>query len=1523
MKKVFIFMSVFMLISAAFLSAEKVEITENSGKQLFEITNSNENSIELQFSLSGYDTEIVTQNGKEYQKISCQDEGSFTEFGKPDLPRITRLIALPNRGFASIEICNIEYEHRIGVEIYPFQIELDKTNHNTTQFNIDSEFYQKGEMFPPKIAEIGSPAILRDIRVANLTINPFQYNPQTKELHIIKNAEIKITYDEKIGENEKTNHRKISRFFEPLYESNILNYESGRDIEYQEPTYLFIYSDNSSVESDLQYLIDWKHQKGFNVIAANTSETGTTSYSIKNYIQNLYDTSENPPEFICLVGDASGSYSVPTSSYDGGEGDQYYALLEGGDILADAYVGRISFGSITEFETILSKIFNYEREPYLGNTDWYNKVSLVGDPSSSGQSCIMASKNIKEIINANTTGFSFDEIYSSPWVSQISSSLNNGVMYYNYRGWYDVSGWGSGDIYNLNNGFMLPVAVVLTCGTGDFANYTSLSEVFLRAGTVSVPKGAIASIATATITTHTCFNNCVSIGTAAGLFQDKIYNMGGALTRGKLSLYLNYPNNPNDWVNRFSYWNNLMGDPGMEIWTGVPKEMNITYDSQISVGTNLLEVTVETTGSQPIESAWVTALMGDDEIFSTGYTDEDGKIFLTIDAATSGTVNLTVTKHNFVPHLGSFEISQFDKFVNVYNFEIDDDNSEESSGNGNGIINPNENIELNVSLKNFGSLTANNVSATISTENEFVTISDATENFGDISSGDNTFSDDDFNLEIAENSLGGTEIILDVLISDNSDNQWNDKIFLVVEGPNIYANDYSIFDDNNGIWDPGESVELAVNLKNIGSVSANNLDGILRCEDESITLIDSLGTFGNISAGGESSNSGDLFECEANSQIIPGTQISFSILLTNADGYSNEIYFVIEIGEPSINDPLGPDEYGYYAYDDGDIEYDLAPTYSWIEIDPDYGGAGTNLSLYDNGDTGDIEIIDIPFTIFFYGRRYSEITVCSNGWIAPGESEQSSFMNWNIPSSLGPSPIIAPFWDDLSIGSGDVFYYFDEIAHYIVVEWSRVQNDYDNSEETFQVIIYDQDFYPTLTGDAEILFQYKTVNNVDQGNYYSSYVDHGEFATVGLENHSSTTGLEYTFSNSYPTAAKHLENNMAIFFTTNGANIVEPPVAEISQDNFQFTVLENDNDSQTLEISNSGEANLTYSISKYYQDTKDSGGPDDYGYQWIDSNEQNGPEYNWIDISDVGTQVSFANNDTGTDLIPIGFTFNFYGEDYTQFRINPNGWIGFGNDNSQYNNFSIPSSSAPKPALLTFWDDLNPENENPNGAPGGNVYYHSNAERLVVWFDDVVEWSNWNPDGIYNFQMILYPNGEILFQYNSMNGTTNSATIGIQNAGGSDGLQVAYNSNYVENNLAIRFKQILNWTNVSPQSGFITSGNTEIITISVASDELDLGDYLCNLILSTNDPNLSEVTISVNLSVVSDAVDYGDVDENGEIQAFDAALTLQYSAGLIEFEEWQILAGDVDGNEIVQAYDAALILQYSAGLIDEFPVEGK
>jgi hypothetical protein len=66
---------------------------------------------------------------------------------------------------------------------------------------------------------------------------------------------------------------------------------------------------------------------------------------------------------------------------------------------------------------------------------------------------------------------------------------------------------------------------------------------------------------------------------------------------------------------------------------------------------------------------------------------------------------------------------------------------------------------------------------------------------------------------------------------------------------------------------------------------------------------------------------------------------------------------------------------------------------------------------------------------------------------------------------------------------------------------------------------------------------------------------------------------------------------------------------------------------------------------------------------------------------------------------------------------------------------------------------------------------------------------------------------------------------------------------------------------------------------------------------------------------------YGDVSGDGEISAYDAALTAQAAVGLITLTAEQFTAADVDGSKDISAYDAALIAQRAVGLIEKFPVE--
>ena len=1448
----------FLIFSYTNVFSNWVEIEQNVNQQLFDHISYGKESITINFSLAGYDQESISVGGIEFQKILVSNEGDFVEVGKPDLPFFTRLIAIPDRGIPRLEILGYEETIISDIIVYPRQQLKSESQPNRNDFLLDENYYATGNIFPATICNLGEPAIMRDLRIVAVNINPFQYDPVSKELKVYTNIEIVIQTDGSGGENIKRGNTKISRSFEPIYRASILNYEStlSRDITYQDPSYLFICTNDGQVATNLEYLTDWKHQKGFQVDVHSVT-SGTSFSTIKAYIQNAYDNWENPPEYVCLLGDASGSYNIP-SGYSSGEGDQGYTRLDGTDILADVLIGRLSFESITQLQTIIYKILNYEKEPYMDQTNWYTKILLVADPSSSGTSCIDTKQHIKQIMTVYDPDYTFYECYSGSYSSAMTNYTNSGISYFNYRGYMGMSGFGNSQINALSNGFMLPVATFPTCASGSFVSGTARSEEFLRAGSPGSPKGAIAAFGTATTATHTCFNNIVDTGTYYGLFVDHIFNMGSALNRGKIALYNNYNQNQPNYVQNFSYWNNLMGDPGMEVWTGVPQELVTTYESQVALGTNNLVVSVEDQNGQPIEDAWATALLGDDDIFATGYSDANGEIILEIDAQITGNANLTVTKHDFIPHLGTFDVGEVDRFVNVFEYTIDDDNLGDSSGNDDGIVNPGEIIEFNISLQNTGNFSANGVTAILISENDFITITDNTENFGNIASGSSAYCSEDYDFAVNADVLGGAEILFELIIEDDMGNEWIDYISIPVEGANLYASDFNFPGQPNGVLEPGGTGNLVITLENLGTVGIIGVYGLLSTDHELISINDNEGYFGNITAGGTVSNSTNTFNISASSQIISGTQIIMNMQLYNTEGYDNTVTFTIEIGNVDSTDPLGPDAYGYYCFDSSDTAYSSSPVYNWIEIN----SIGTALPLNDNGNTGDVaDIANLPFIFQFYGEIYNSLTVCSNGWIAPGDTDNTSFMNWQIPGPQGPSPMIAAFWDDLE--TGDVYYYHDTVQNLFIIEWDDMENQHVPVEETFQIIIYDSGHYPTATGDNEIKIQYKVFNNVDTGSYPSN---HGQYCTIGIEDRTATRGLEYTYNNNYPNAATVLQDETAIKFTTLGGGTQEPPIMELSQTSFDFIVLPGNIESQVLEISNNGEANLVYSFSKNYELNLDrvirnNGGPDDYGYMWFDSDEIYGPIYNWRDITGIGTEVTFTHNDQGTNLIPIGFDFNFYGQDYSQFRINPNGWIGFGSDNTEWSNISIPDINAPHPAIMPFWDDLNP-------IEGGNVYYYSTSDSLVVWFDDVIHYVG-TYNGTYDFQMIIYATGEMLFQYRDVSGDLDTATIGIQNETADDGLQICYNSTYVQNGLAIRIIKTDDWLDVQPTTGLVASGETEIITLSASAEDMEGGNYYCDLMLNSNDPTASLVTIPVNMLIASsfpvidlsaDFIDFGMVN---------------------------------------------------------------
>jgi len=268
------------------------------------------------------------------------------------------------------------------------------------------------------------------------------------------------------------------------------------------------------------------------------------------------------------------------------------------------------------------------------------------------------------------------------------------------------------------------------------------------------------------------------------------------------------------------------------------------------------------------------------------------------------------------------------------------------------------------------------------------------------------------------------------------------------------------------------------------------------------------------------------------------------------------------------------------------------------------------------------------------------------------------------------------------------------------------------------------------------------------------------------------------------------------------------------------------------------------------------GGPDNYGHNWVDSDEPGGPSYSWVDISAIGAAVTLG-DDEASAAIAIGFDFPFYDSVYSQLYIGSNGLIAFDEGIASRSNSSLPNGDFSS-LIALFWDDLDPRQ-------GGNIYYYYDAAngRFIVSFDDIRFYSGATGTGSLNFQVILTPDGGIILQYGLMDPgilTLEAATVGIQNAEADDGLEVVYNAAYMHNDLAVAITAE-HWLSVTPAGGSIEPYGSSAITVRFDAADLETGEYTGQILVSSNDPDSPSWSLPVSLLVA--AWICGDIDGNG------------------------------------------------------------
>ncbi len=197
---------------------------------------------------------------------------------------------------------------------------------------------------------------------------------------------------------------------------------------------------------------------------------------------------------------------------------------------------------------------------------------------------------------------------------------------------------------------------------------------------------------------------------------------------------------------------------------------------------------------------------------------------------------------------------------------------------------------------------------------------------------------------------------------------------------------------------------------------------------------------------------------------------------------------------------------------------------------------------------------------------------------------------------------------------------------------------------------------------------------------------------------------------------------------------------------------------------------LTSAFFSLFAQTKDN-----FGYEFYEV------PYEFIDIKTTGTKITELSG--GQDLVSspinLGQNFEFYGTEFNQMRVGIDGFITFDVSSTisqAYLNTSLPNISSIKNLVGLYWNDLS------NYHDWNDIYYQADADKMIIQWDTlaIVQYGDF-----ITAQIVLdFSEKSIRFNYRTLyddsnaNNYTNWCTVGIQNADGTDGTQMAYDGTF-------------------------------------------------------------------------------------------------------------------------------------------------
>ncbi len=694
------FAALALVFFAGSLSAQQFAYSDAWNEQGYTVLQQDNNTMRVNFSIEQFNLSALDINGQEYLKTELPGVFLPNDEGYPDLAGMGRFIALPNGATAHINIINQRIETIENVEIAPAPRIPKVTDDGPLYYEKNQEVYATNAFYPAEPIKLSEQTEIRGINSVVLGVTPFQYNPVTKELRVIRDVEIEITFEGGDGQFGDIAYR--NPMWDHILTDMFINQEMLPTVDYAaratqtrnsgEYEYVIIIPDNPVYQQWADSLKRFRNQQGILTgVVKVTDIGGNTVGAIESYVNDAYQNWVTKPVAFLLIGDygTSGDNCIVSPIWDGYcVSDNIYADVNA-DELPDVVFARMTAQNADHLETMVTKVLNYERNPST-NSDFYNnpitacgwqterwfqicaetvggfwKNELGKEPvrineiysGSPGSSWSTATNTATVVDYFGPNGLGY--IPASPstlgnWSggnsSDINNAINSGAFMLVHRDHGMETGWGEPSYTNSNlsglNNDDLPFVFSINCLTGKY-NWSGecFAEAFHRH-----EKGCVGIMAASEVS-YSFVNDTYVWGMMDNMWPDFDPGYGGndfdmnfirpafANAAGKIYLHAsNWPYNTNNKPVTYHLFHNH-GDAYLSVYSEMPQTLNVQHAGLLPAGVNSYQV------QAPSGAQICLSLNG--EIIGRGF-GAGGPVTINIEPQQPGNnVLLTVTKQNY------------------------------------------------------------------------------------------------------------------------------------------------------------------------------------------------------------------------------------------------------------------------------------------------------------------------------------------------------------------------------------------------------------------------------------------------------------------------------------------------------------------------------------------------------------------------------------------------------------------------------------------------------------------------------------------------------------------------------------------------------------------------------------------------------------------------------------------------------------------------------------------------------------